>query len=81
MQQRIAHTSYTKSCDGGEMKIVLKDGLDRENRSDGLIAEHVAEPWAKEIVRLLQADAKAHHDDESWFTAEPDDYVLYVFTP
>jgi hypothetical protein len=58
------------------MKIIRTDNYDRDSRSDKLIAENIAEFYAREIVAFLNEKVASHED---FFKAVPDDYKLYTF--
>jgi len=56
------------------MKIIWKDGYDRENIADRLIAENVDEINGQKIVEELRFRVK--NDESQWYRLVPDDYCL-----
>jgi hypothetical protein len=61
------------------MKIICTDNLDRENRSDRLVATGLNEYMGARIVRLLN-DAEGL-DSDNFYKLVPDDYKLYEWEP
>jgi hypothetical protein len=58
------------------MKIIGKDNIDREERSDILVCENINKMYGDVVVRNLNELAL-----EYYYSLVPDNYKLYVFNP
>jgi hypothetical protein len=58
------------------VKIIWKDGYDRENRAERLVAENIRnDEEAKVMLEALQETCK--RDESNWYLLKKDDYVLW----
>ena len=63
------------------MKIIGVDNLNRETKSDVLIAENVTDYCAPIIANALNEKLCKHDDSPTFYKAVPNGYELYRYEP
>ena len=61
------------------MKIIARDNYNRDDRSETLVDENVAEYYAKLVAKLL--NAYEPEDTPNYYVAMPDDFKLFIWEP